>query len=205
MISVQVHAVTGHYRKPGKVDVMQIAQSYPICSPSTMAGFVESMCGEQRGVFRASSSELAYGWVKRPSGHGLLVRREQAIANQPQGSLIKSLGSTEGWRPVKRECWFDMEYRLTVRGVFEDKMWLAMLGQVVRTGVLSLGDSDDAVNWIAATDVATEWLVPGQSFSLPLRVPTSWSDLQSVQQQFTMTKPASEVPESAWMSPGGKP
>lgn len=183
---------------------MEIAQSYPICPPSTMAGCIESMCGEQRGSFQASGSKLAYGWVRRPLGHGFLIRREQTIANSLE-PILKAMNSKEGWRPVKRECWFDMIFRVVVTGAFEDQVRKALVGDVARTGVLSLGDSDDAINWISETEAETEWLVPGDNFALPLRVPTTCRNIQAVYQTFGMTKPVVEIPETAWMTPGGTP
>lgn len=202
-IDLKVTAVTGHYTQPGSQETMGLARSYPIAPPSTMAGFVESLCGAPLGAFRSSGSTLAYGWASRPTGHAILLQRMHTLASQPDPVSGKSK-MTESTRPYHRECLVNMTYRITVRGPFADRIRRALDGDVDRTGVLSLGDSDDMVDWITESTEPAEWLVPGTSLRLPTRVPRNYACIQAEKQSFDLTPLSEDVPDTAWMSPGGK-
>lgn len=203
IISLEWIAITGHYRKPGAVETMQTAQCYPFVPLSTCAGALESFCGKEFGDFRASGSEVAAGWIRRPLGRGTLLRLEQGFAN-PKGEVPEGAKkSTEGWRPIKREMLFYMTYRFDVRGSYAGRIRRALQGDVDRYGVLSLGDSDDMVDWVAETTQPAEWLIPGNEFLLPLRVNRSWNKLAPELMGFQFSEPLSTPPNNAWYTPGG--
>ena len=203
-ISMEWIAVTGHYRKPGAVETMQTAQSYPFVPLSTCAGALESFCGKEFGDFKASGSEMAAGWIRRPLGRGTLLRLEQGFANQ-KAQEEDEKKSKEGWRPIKREALFYMSYRFDVRGPYVELIRRALLGDVDRFGVMSLGDSDDMVDWVCETSKPAEWLIPGNEFLLPLRVQRSWNKLASELMGFQFSESLSNPPDNAWYTPGGTP
>ena len=203
-ISLKVAAVTGHYRVAGAVPSMGVARCYPVCPFSTVIGFLESFCGDQPGAFLRSASKVALGWVQRPRGGGTLLRMEQSYGN-PQDKRLKDAKTQEGWRPANREMLFDMVYRIDVEGPYADKIRRALAGDVNRYGVLSLGDSDDTVDWICESSrEPAEWLVPGNLFPLTVAVNHKPGNVIAPDiRSFDYSKAADEPPSEAWVAPEG--
>lgn len=204
MIHLIVQAVTGHYTQPGAMFTMGVARTYPIAPPSTMVGFLESLCGLPVGAFRASGSKLAYGWANggRPKGFATLLQRMHVMAN-PTDNQMKALKCREGQRPFHRECHFDMAYRVSVSGSFENLIRKSLVGEAKRAGVVSLGDSDDMIDWIEESSASAEWLVPGTSLFLPIMSPRNTANVQAVRGTFDFTSLTVDVPDKAWMTAGG--
>jgi len=194
-ISLEWRPVTGHYRVPGAVETMGTARCYPFAPLSTWAGAIESLCGKEFGDFRASGSKMSVGWIQRPKGRGTLLRKEQGLANVTV--------SHEGWRPVLREVLFLPVYRCDVRGPYAEQIRKSLRGEVERYGVLSLGDSDDMVDWLCETTKPAEWLIPGNEFLLPLRVNRSWDKLAPELKGFQFSGLSDNPPDNAWYTPGG--
>lgn len=205
-IDLKVHVPTGHYTQPGVMGVMGVVRTYPMAPPSTMTGFVESLCGKPVGAFKATESEMAYGWALdgRPKGFATLLQRMHVVANQTD-AFAKEHKITEGVRPYHRECLFYMIYRVTVKGPFAELIRKALVGDVERTGVLSLGDSDDMVDWISESVEPAEWLIPGQTMALPICTPGTYANVQAIRGRFDLSASMVNVPDTAWMTPGGTP
>jgi len=69
------------------------------------------------------------------------------------------------------ETLFDLNYRVLVRGSWEPRVHAALEGRVARFGVLSLGESQDIVTWIAEVpeEAPAQWVVPGTQVPLIVR------------------------------------
>lgn len=167
MISLAVRATSGHYRVPGQVEQGSVQSTFPIAPPSCIRGFLESMCGTPQGSFRGA---FAYGYLRPPEGHGLLVRRahvysSSGIKGEARGALAETI------RVVKVDTLFDLSYRVDVRGSWEARVRAALAGDVARFGVLSLGESTDLVTWLdeCPSDTPAQWVVPGSRMALPVR------------------------------------
>ncbi len=197
MLTLLVHAVTGHYAAPGETPLLATRRTYPICPPSTMAGFLESLAGEPCGSFRASGSKVAYGWARRPRGRASMLRTQHVQADGGLGP------NNEALRPILRECLFDMHYGVAVTGPWEEKIRASLAGNISRFGVLSLGDSDDMVNMVREGSAPTEWLVPGSETYLPTRAARGTHNIQSEGQTFDLAPQTLEVPATAWLEAGG--
>lgn len=163
MLTIRVEAVSGHYRVPGNVEQSGIAPTFAVAPPSTVRGFLESLCGSTCGSFEG---EFAYGWLRDPQGYGLLHRRVQVWAS---GGMKPRL---ERNRTINVEMLFDVAYAVAVRGPWADRVRAALEGDVERFGVLYLGESTDLVTWIAPLNGdasnGVRWVVPGTSLRLPV-------------------------------------
>jgi len=148
---------------------------------------------------------MALGWIRRPVGRGALLRREQGFANPQEKIHFTDSGRVikENWRPVIREVLFLPVYRCDIRGPYVELIRKALKGEVDRHSVLSLGDSDDMVDWICETDKPAEWLIPGNEFILPVRVHRSWDRLGPVTKGFQLSETRMTPPDEAWITPGG--
>lgn len=170
MICLLVHALSGHYRKPGQVGQGHTGGSFPLCPVSTMQGFLESLCGQQSSSFEG---EFAYGWFKRPQGHGEILRKVAVWASDSRDKENKNKENKnkENNRVIKVETMYDMTYTVCVKGPQEQLIRNALAGKVTRYGVLYLGESYDLVTHIQVKDempTETEWVVPGKSTLLPI-------------------------------------
>lgn len=88
MITLIVHAHSGHYKIAGQVGMGRIACSHPIAPISTMRGFLESLMGEGNGSFEG---EFAYGFLHEPGGHGMLYRKSQVWVSDGTPGSVKAL------------------------------------------------------------------------------------------------------------------
>lgn len=147
-----VHGATGHWGLPGQVDQGGFSPSLPMPPLSTVRGFLESLLGLERGGF---GGRVAWGWLRRPAGHGWLVRRASVWSSS--GNSAK-----ETIRSVSVEVWFDWQLVVRVQGKLEDELRSAMRGDRPRYGVLCLGESQDMVQ-VFEREVSDEdvgWICP---------------------------------------------
>lgn len=194
MITLRVDVVSGHYRVPGQVGQGQTASTYPIAPPSTVVGFLESLCGVESGTL-VGDTQVAMGFVRRPQGHGILLRKDHSWASG--GIKPTTGGKAENIRAALHETLFFISYRIAVRGPFVERIRAAMAGDVDRYGVLSLGESEDAVDWICEEDGRAEWLVPGSAFTLPVKAGRGYKTINPVFQNFDFIE-SDTPPEMAW-------
>jgi len=199
MISLIVYLMSGHYRKPGNSSTMGKITSYPVAPPSTVVGFIESLCGMESGTFRGS---FGYGWVKRPAARGFLLRKDHAwsSAGDPGKDNLFPTNS-EVLRPVSREMFYDFALRVIVRGPFVKRIQEALRGSVKRYGVLCLGESDNAVSWLQEGQEAAEWVVPGSRMLLPVKAGRGYQTIRPVYGSFDYAEAQAEPPETAWLAP----
>lgn len=206
MIRFFAQTLSGHYRVPGSSSTLAVIRTFPIAPPSTVVGFLESMVGEESGAFRASESRFAFGWVQRPRGRGEILRTDhvwatgQVLSGNADPQKQKRHGAAmEGQRPTKRETLFHMEYQFAVDGPFEDLIHKGIAGDVSRYGVLSLGESEDAIGWLDEGSKDAEWLIPGSRFALPVVAPKGYGILNPTYRGFDFSPPQKEVPDEAWL------
>lgn len=196
MIRVSVHAVSGHYRVPGAVEVGGLARSFPVAPPSTVRGFVESLCGLAPG--RSEGTRIAYGQLSPPVGQGAVLRLDHVWSSS--GAKGKTKGAKgEATRPVRHETWVGVAYQVAIDGPVEPLVHQALAGEVSRYGVLSLGESDDQVWWIAAEVRPARWVVPGQEMALIEVADRGYDRISPVWGQFALSRPAQHVPDDAWL------
>lgn len=72
MLVIDVEATSGHYRVPGNVAMGGVQGTFPIAPPSTIKGFLESLCDSTNAM--PADIRIAYGWKGKPKGKGLLYR-----------------------------------------------------------------------------------------------------------------------------------
>jgi len=201
MISLIVYLMSGHYRKPGTVGNMGHVASYPVAPPSTIIGFLESLCGMESGTFKGSFS---YGWVKRPAAMGVILRKDHVWSSSGDSNQGKNPYPTDSevLRPVLREMMFDFVLNIMVQGPSEERIRAALRGEVTRYGVLSLGESDNVVSWLQeGQEDAVEWVIPGNRMLLPIKSGRGYDVVNPVYKSFNYSKPCLEPPETAWLQP----
>lgn len=191
MISLRVETMTGHYRVPGNVDNMGNAPTFPIAPPSTIRGFIESLCGKERGWF---TGKVAYGWLGRdgegvfePLASGSLLRKAHVWSS----SGMKGPGKTkygQVTRPIHVHTMFDLHYRILIDADEEQEQVIraALRGEVDRYGVLSLGESDDVVSWMAedVSDTPVRWVVSGHMMPLPVKSGQGYNNINPTIKMF---------------------
>lgn len=187
MIPLIVFATSGCYRVPGAVPTGLTASTYPIAPPATVRGFIESLCGKEKGTFRG---HFAYGWHKHPEGRG-----------EEMKSLAMWTSSGEVTRPVRTPFLYRPTYQVVIDSpVFEDLIQKSLLGEITRYGVLYLGESEDTVLRIEVKQEAAEWLVPGAKYILPVRSKYGYGYVNPTLGRFALTERQDVVPEKAWLS-----
>lgn len=171
--------------QPGRVPTLGIRTTSKMPSPTTVRGFLESMCGDS-GVFQG---ELAYALVKGPIGQGNLLR----VSN-----VINSVG--EATRPVWWETLFGIQLRIAVRGPYVERAILGMKGELDRYGVLTLGTSYDAVVGVWENDtIPAQWVVPGMAFPLIVDRTFGFQNQNPTYKMFDLSESLAAPPENAWM------
>ena len=214
-LSLVIGAASGTYRVPGFVGTMQIARSFETVPPSTLTGCLESLCGRNFGEFAKEGNTLVYGKTREPQGRGKILRTETQKF-EPKGyeltlerGVHKVKSSSQWVRPVFNEVLFDVEYRVVVKGPWVESGLLdnALVGAVPRKGILCLGESDDVVTALTKAEPATQWLLPvpywESQMHLPLKVNKNKSVPRPLYGYFKWSAPSVEVPEGAWLCPGG--
>lgn len=207
------YVTSGHYRVPGTVPVMGTTYSFPICPPSTLIGALESLCGDERGAFKASGSQVAFGWAQRqdgspgrPKGMSNLLRVDHVWSNN--GVKVDANGhydpdgkdTCENRRPTKHQTFYDLVYQVVVKGPYEARLRAALRGEHSRYGVVSLGESENGINWISEDKITpTEWLVPGNRLALPIEAPKEYKTIQPVYRGFALTPTQIDIPTPAWL------
>ncbi len=196
MSCLRVDVVSGHYRVPGQGGQGVTAASFELAPPTTVMGFLESLCGEESGSF-GPENQVAIGLVNPNQGHGFLARKDH---NWNSGGIKpKSGGAGEDIRMVLRETHFFLSYRISVRGPYAEKIRKALNGEVDRYGVLSLGESGDVVDWLCEETGDANWLVPGTQVVLPVKTGRGYGTMDTVYRSFDFTD-AGEPPEAAWLN-----
>ena len=207
MTSIIVNASTGTYRVPGVVETLETARCFETVPPSTVAGFLESLCGREFGDFARSGSRVAYGETRKPAGSGKILRKDAVVTN-PQGGFDEAIGNKNSQRPIFHETLYDLEYRMDIEGPYADLVTKAVKGEIPRKGVLCLGESDDLVDSVRVVEepIETNWVVSvtrgeGQVW-LPVRV---WRFRDKVRPNYGTFKRVKSLtpPETAWLTPGG--
>jgi CRISPR-associated Cas5-like protein len=189
MLALRVDAVTGHYAPPGVVTTLGVAVSYPIAPPSTVRGFVESMCAQGCGTFRG---HIAYGWRHRPDTEGRICRHIHVCVSGDVPNAV---------RPVLVETLFDPSYIVLVDAPeWEAKIRESLAGTLDRYGTLYLGESSDQVTWTEElTDsedwAHTEWVTPGPGIPLPIKSGRGYDDNSARYATFNI-----QPGEPAWIS-----
>jgi len=187
MIHLSVHALRGHYGYPGRVPTMGLRQTAPVPFPTTVKGFLESMCGDPPGCF---SGKFAYGQLHEPGGRGKVTQYDHTIntSGKPQP------------KPSHWEVLVGVAYQVVVDGDYEDRIRASLGGEVSRFGVLSLGTSDDEVWEIQEAQEPARWVVPGKKYPLIIRAGTSYKERTPKYRKFDLTDFQEVVPDSAWMT-----
>ena len=160
---LEVDAVSGSYAIPGPSASGSggLVPSYPIAPPSTIRGFLESLCGKQYGEFK--DLVFTYGYRSEPEGRGLILRKDSVWSS----SGLK--GSGELKRPLHHETFFGMHYWIRVEGL-DGLLREALQGEAPRFGPLFLGESADLVTnvrEIPEIPLGATKLVPGRAYVMP--------------------------------------
>lgn len=160
-----VDAVSGHYTIPGPSASGSggLMPSYPIAPPSTIRGFLESLCGKSRGTF--AKVEFTYGYRKEPEGRGNLLRKCAVWSSSGHD------GSGEGFRPLHYDTLVGVSYWIEVVGM-DAELQDALQGKVERNegGPLYLGESFDlvtSVREVLSVDSGATKVVPGRTLVMP--------------------------------------
>jgi hypothetical protein len=184
--------------------------SFPVAPPSTVVGFLGSLCGQfPKDMHKAvGASEFAYGWLRRPAGRGIVMFKDHVNASF-QGPLKEAMArltkkkNGESTRPVLREIFYDMDYRIVVRGPYAERVQQA-LEHDERRGILYLGGSTDIVHTVdAECDGSSEWVVPVDGligFRLPVNTGRGASTISAQYRVFRFNPATPEIPDKAWMS-----
>lgn len=182
MIRLDVKALSAHWSLPGAYEALTVRESTEHPSPSTIPGFLESLCGDLFGTFQG---EFAYGQVRPPLGHGKILRSDH-------------LGNKS--RPTYWEIFFDVHYQIAVRGPYERSIREALEGRRTRFGILTLGTSDDEVYHLTESHREADWIVPGHNFPLIVFAPSGYADRTTVFGRFDCER-SDDVPEQGWFKP----
>lgn len=178
MILLQVDMSADYHGLPHVAAAGGVAISTPMAPPSTIVGFLESMCGKRSGWFLGTKSSVAYGLKSKPKLSGTILRttyteprapktdksdsKDQPDPEEKPDPSVKKATSkkVEVTRPVARVVNFYTSYLIAVVGEAEKEVRLALDGKVKRYGVLSLGESDNMVNLVTEVPNATNalWL-----------------------------------------------
>jgi CRISPR-associated Cas5-like protein len=195
-ITLRVEVSTGHYRVPGQVK--SVARSFPLAPPSTMRGFIESLCALPHGSLDGETTQFAYGFINDPEGRGDLFRKDHIFSTSGVGKMKEAI------RPVHRETMFGLTYRVAIRGALVPLIRKMLNGDTAaiarRWGVLYLGESDDTVQWLAEEAGEARWLVPGQQHILPTKAGRGYNVLRPTYGCFDMVDATAELPEEAWLA-----
>lgn len=176
-VILYVDATTGHYTIPGPTasGAGGLVASFPIAPPSTVRGFLESLCGLSGGQF--ADTKFSYGYRASPEGRGQLLRKASVWASKAMEKIDgkwvpKQLGET--LRPLHFDTLFGMKYWIRVEGAETALIHRALLGEVERKigGPLYLGESSDLVTSVRETDVIENegggcTVTPGRTVVMP--------------------------------------
>lgn len=205
MVSLDVEVITGHYRSSGSVESMGLAKTYPIAPPSTIIGFLDSLCGSgNKSYFREGINKLAYGYLRAPLGIGTIVRLDSVWAKVKAAELVgltpadaKMLkASSEKYRPTKRETLWGLKYRIVVEGDLEDRIRQYLAGDDQGTGGLWLGESNNMVLSVVESVETTpvRWISPDPrgTLRMPTWVPHGFANRNSTMERFRFSEATEE-------------
>ena len=170
-VLLAVDVISGHYTIPGPTAAGAggLVATFPIAPPSTIRGFLESLCGLNFGDFNDLS--FSYGYRATPEGRGQLLRRASVWASTPPHQ------TGEVVRPLKFDTFFGLQYWIRVEGAIAvEIVQKALRGNMPRElgGPLFLGESGDLVSsvrelgYIEPAEGACE-VVAGKTVALPWR------------------------------------
>lgn len=204
MMYLHVDVDSGHYRRPGNVSNLQVQQTFPFPPPSGIKGFVESLCG----IYQSDPAKTRYaiGRVGGPWGHGLILRKAHVWC--PDGVKINKKGDKKGEvgeggeaiRPVSVDTIFKVSYQIGVDGELEALVRKALKGEVDRTGILYLGESDNLVYWLVEEERAAEWLIPGDKWPLPIKTQRGYDKVRPTYRTFGLSGAMPTPPSEAWLT-----
>lgn len=215
MIGLQVTALMGHYGRPGSVKALSQDPTLPFAPPSTIKGFIESMTGRQRDELQG---EFAYAYLGEQGKASILrtshvwmsgsVRRLPKKERHLETAEFVELyehdrqKKYEHRRPTFVDSWYVPRYAICVRGSAEGLVRKALIEGALRSGVLSLGTSDDMVTSIVERMPEDEvpWIVPGQIFRLTARTEANQHrpfQVNGTWKSYGLCS-STDVPEEAW-------
>lgn len=198
MIFLEVKTTSGHYGQSAIPDTFSIKQSFKVPPPSTIRGFIESLCGMELNTFKG---KLSYGIVAPPKGKGNILKLGTYWSNEMFEGKNEN---TAGQRPVVWETYFDCSYIIGVQdSEFEPLIQSSLNGQTKRFGILSLGTSDDEVYFIKITETPfCRWVRNGNEIVMQIESPNP-DPVESFKQRFLKSKKfsidKSENNEPCWM------
>ncbi|MBU7583861.1 MAG: type I-MYXAN CRISPR-associated protein Cas5/Cmx5/DevS [Nostoc sp. TH1S01] len=156
-----------------------LAETYPFPPPATVYGMLLSLVGE---YFRAKHSgvKLAFAYAKQPKIATTLrkfSRFKYGVASK-QSKLGNAPDFVDTLCEIKFLCWVDSSAESNQEITLESRIQesLQFPERVTRTGILSLGLSDDAVNDVSLISESQEkwhWLTPANNGEIELPI---WVD-----------------------------
>jgi hypothetical protein len=168
-VTLAVDAITGHYTVPGPTAAGAggLVATFPIAPPSTIRGFLESLCGLSGGQF--ADLNFTYGYRAAPQGRGQLLRKARVWASKG-----KDVEGDAPSRPLHFDTFWGVKYWITVTGPEVDLIVRALDGDVERKigGPLYLGESSDIVTSVRPIPEVTDegggcTVVPGRTIVMP--------------------------------------
>jgi CRISPR-associated Cas5-like protein len=185
MIFIEVKAVSGHYGRPGLPDSLSLKQSFPFAPPSTIQGFIESLCGMGPNSF---DGKFCYGVATKPRGKGNFFKLGTYWLNE---KIDEQQYNIAGVRPITWETYIDPSYIVGIEGPMEEKVKKSLNGEVERFGILSLGTSDDEVYSIKIVENAQcQWIREGGKHILPIESPKGFHERFSNSAKFDLDQTA---------------
>jgi len=182
-IVLEVVLQQAHFGVAGGGDIRTI---YPIVPHPTARGFIESLCGREHETMK--DMQLAVGVRQFERSRGTILRKLHARSSS--GDVTRPVPHHILWNPV---------YAIAVRGEHADPVRATLRGEGTRYGILSLGESDSAVDWISEDPVGhAQWLIPGTTYALPIRAGRGYRG-QYVHKGFDLLKHTG-VPDQAWIT-----
>lgn len=181
MITVRVEAPYAGFRRSY---ARSFAESYPFAPPATVYGMFLSLVGERKRARHAGVS-LAFAYAGRPHVATTLrkLSRYKYGVSAKQDKLGNAPDYIETLCGVDFLCWIDSRTEVPPAEFASAPSLEARIVQalrepetVTRTGVLSLGLSDDAVNDVALVDGSEStwhWLSPSTMGEIELPI---WVD-----------------------------
>lgn len=178
MLEFSVHVVSGNYFLPGQVGQGWTAHSCPWAPPSTIRGFLEALARVNRDRWKG---QFSYGIEQKPQGKGVHARQRQMLASRSIGVIMNGKGSKNYFdmRACMEETLYDIVYAIRVKSKYENEIKDTLDGKNEYMGCLSLGTSDNLVNWVDYREAKkdTLWVTKGKGVALIVQHPMSYSDL----------------------------
>lgn len=176
MITLEIDVPYASFRKSY---ARSFAETYPFPPPATVYGMLLSLVGEYFRV-RHSGVKMAFAYAQKPKISTTLrklSRFKYGVASK-QSKLGNAPDFIETLCNVNFICWIDSTQERHREKTLESRVQesLQFPERVNRTGILSLGLSDDAVNDVSLISEIKEkwhWLTPAANGQIELPI---WVD-----------------------------